>query len=539
MWSDIPTAERFHRIALAHPQRPAVIAPDGEITYAELDLRTDQIAAGLHDLGLTPGEPVLFQLDNALSSIVAWYGTLKAGLIPVATLAAHRQHEINAISARVGAVAHIVDGASTKFDFVDFALAQAASSPTMRHVLTTGRFMQSPHPVTSVELLGTAIEPGVARQTVERIQAGIDPEDIAVFQLSGGTTGTPKVIPRIHAEYWNNALFYSQRLERTEATRVAHLLPFIHNAGIVCAVHAAHAVGGCLVLPPAHPAAALDFMVQAKVTDFLLVAAFADAMKTDAAEALLNGLDTIVWAGSKLPAWVHDTAARHDVWIGQLFGMAEGFFTTSRRDSPTQARQTCVGDPLTPSDELRIFKVGSTIEAPTGEIGEIACRGPYTIRGYFDADEHNRGAFTSDGFYRTGDLGRIVHFDTPHLSIEGRIKDVISRGGEKINAEEVELLLLQNDAIADAAVVAMPDERLGERACAYLVATTTSVDLSVIQQHLDRLGVAKYKWPERLVWVDSIPRTNVTKVDKVFLRQNISRIIDRETRISGSVDNPG
>jgi 2,3-dihydroxybenzoate-AMP ligase len=534
MWSDIPTAERFHRVASKYPKRPAVIAPDGQMSYEELDIRTDQIAAGLHNLGLTAGEPVLFQLENALSSILAWYATLKAGLIPVATLAAHRQHEIGTISTRVGAVAHIVNSTSTKFDFVDFASTHATSSPTMRLVLTTGRSAPASDPVVSLDALGAEIDPASARQTVKRIQSGIAPEDIAVFQLSGGTTGTPKVIPRIHAEYWNNALFYSQRLARTEAARVAHVLPFIHNAGIVCAVHGAHSVGGCLVLPPTTPDSALDFMISAGVTDFLLVTAYAKILQNDAAEVFLNNLDTLIFAGSKLPEWIFDTATRRDVWVGQLFGMAEGFFATSHRHSPPQARQLCVGSPLTSSDELRILNPSNEDDVPEGETGEVACRGPYTIRGYFDADEHNRGAFTSDGFYRTGDLGRILRFDCAYLSIEGRIKDVVSRGGEKINAEEVELLLLQHEAIADAAIVAMPDQRLGERACAYLVAAAAPVDLSVIQQHFQWLGVAKFKWPERIEWVETIPRTHVSKIDKAFLRKDIARIIETERRVSNS-----
>ncbi|MBF6370840.1 AMP-binding protein, partial [Nocardia puris] len=127
------------------------------------------------------------------------------------------------------------------------------------------------------------------------------------------------------------------------------------------------------------------------------------------------------------------------------------------------ARATTVGTPIAPDDEVRILEPGADTELPDGTVGELCCRGPYTIPGYFDAPEHNRSAFTPDGFYRTGDLARIVVIDgVRYVSIEGRIKDLINRGGEKINAEEVELLLVRHPNVANAAVVAMPDPRLGE-----------------------------------------------------------------------------
>src|SRR5439155_16512668 len=139
-------------------------------------------------------------------------------------------------------------------------------------------------------------------------------------------------------------------------------------------------------------------------------------------------------------------------------------------DSPREVRATVVGAPMCPVDEVRIYEPGTEQEVPFGAIGELCCRGPYTVRGYFDAVDHNATTFTADGFYRTGDLAQAHAIEgTTYYSIEGRIKDLINRGGEKINAGEVELLLLKHDAIAAAAVVAMPDERLGERACAVLV----------------------------------------------------------------------
>jgi len=199
--------------------------------------------------------------------------------------------------------------------------------------------------------------------------------------------------------------------------------------------------------------------------------------------------------------------------------MGEGFFALTPADAPREARLLTVGVPLSELDEFRILEPGGERQLPDGETGELCCRGPYTIPGYLDSARHNAVAFTPDGFYRTGDLASVLTFDgRRYLSIDGRLKDVISRGGEKVNAEEVEGLLLRHPAITEAAVVAMPDPRLGERACAFVVARDEPVTLDDVRVHLAALGVAKFKWPERLERMDRLPRSNVGKVDKRSLR---------------------
>ncbi len=539
-WRREPLGRSFHDIATRFPDRPAVITAHAAMTYAELDTRTDQVAAGLIGLGLEAGDPVIFQLTNRLDTVVAWYGCVKAGLIPVATLAAHRRHEISDISRKIGAVAHIVE-AGGSFDLIGFALGHAVGHPTMRHVITVGAPAQEASSVTGIgggaapsesrlESLGTDVGDAVARQLVEQIERHMTPTDVVAFQLSGGTTGTPKVIPRLHGEYWNNALWYAQRLGWTEDTRVAHLIPIIHNAGISCGLHAAHSVGACLVLATADARSAFALMDRIRATDVLIGHGHYQALELPEFDRARVHLRTVVLSGAKVGA---ELFARADSGDGrravQLFGMSEGLFTVTPRDAPARARQTTVGTPIADDDEIRILEPGSETTVPDEQIGELCCRGPYTIRGYFDAADHNAIAFTSDGFYRTGDLAKMTVIDgVRYLSIEGRIKDVINRGGEKVNAGEIELLLVRHPAVATAAVVAMPDVRLGEKTCAYLVPNDDEqLTLRDIQEHLAGLGVAKFKWPERIEWLPELPQTNVGKVDKKRLRRDI------ETKVIG------
>lgn len=515
LWGTRTIADELHLIALAHPDRDAVVALDGRVTFRELDERTDLLAAGLAGLGLVPGDPVLFQATNRLGTVLAWYGVLKAGLVPVCTLAAHRAHEIGEVSRRVGAVAHLVETGG--FDLVGFAAEQGRDHPTLRHVLVLG---DDPRGV-SVERLGRDLDPGTARKTVEEIQAGIGPDDVAVFQLSGGTTGVPKVIPRLHAEYWYNALAYAGSWGWTPETRVAHLIPIVHNAGIVCALHGAHSVGACLVLGTADLDRSLPLLAREQATHVLLGHGHFGAVGHPAFAAAAASLTQVVLSGTKVPPALFDDLERRGLWSGQLFGMGEGLFLTTRPGAPRLARATTVGTPLSEVDEVRVLEPGAGEEVPDGEVGELCCRGPYTLRGYFDAAEHNARAFTADGFYRTGDLASVRVIDgVRYVAIEGRLKDVINRGGEKINAEEIELLLLRHPRVTAAAVVAMPDPRLGERTCAFV--TGGPLDLPEVQRHFAEHGVAKFKWPERVEVVPELPRTVVGKLDKKRLQAEIA-----------------
>lgn len=359
--------------AQAHPDRTAVVALDGGLTYRELDERTDALAAGLVGLGLVPGDPVLFQVTNRLEAIVAWYGVLKAGLIPVCTLAAHRGHEIGEISRRVGAVAHLVDDASHRFDIVGFAVEQQHDHPTLRHVLVLGTDDRG----VTLESLAAGIDPETAREAVEQAQQATGPDEVAVFQLSGGTTGVPKVIPRLHAEYWYNAAQYARSWGWGPDSRIAHLIPIIHNAGIVCALHAAHSVGALLILAVPDLHASLPLLTEHGVTHILLGQSHYAGFDSPGFAAAARTLKEVVLSGAKVPPPIFDALERRGLWSGQLFGMGEGLLATTRPGAPRHARATTVGTRISPLDEVRVLEPGTEDELPDGQVGELCCRGPY------------------------------------------------------------------------------------------------------------------------------------------------------------------
>jgi 2,3-dihydroxybenzoate-AMP ligase len=210
--------------------------------------------------------------------------------------------------------------------------------------------------------------------------------------------------------------------------------------------------------------------------------------------------------------------------------MAEGLLNLTRPgDSLDVARET-QGRPISPADEIRIVDDAGR-DVAVGQPGELLARGPYTIRGYYKAEEHNCAAFTSDGFYRTGDIVRL--HPSGNLVVEGRRKDLINRGGEKISAEEIENLILSHESVHMAAVVAMPDPVMGEKACAFVILKRNrSLTLEQLSAFLVGKKIARFKVPERLEVVEAFPLTSVGKVSKQHLRADITaRLNNNKTSI--------
>ena len=227
-----------------HAARVAIATDQRSWTYAELDAESDLIAAALSGLGLERGDRVLFQIGNVPEVFLALYGCWKAGLVPVCTLASHREHEITAIARLTDARAHLVQGDLDGYDLVPFALGIQAGCPGIRHVLT---IRQSRHPgATALDALAAREQPATARAAIQRV--AVHPLDVAAFQLSGGTTGTPKVIPRLHADYLYNVRACAEWMRFDSSTVCYWPFPAMHNAAMACFNTPTHLVGGTVVV---------------------------------------------------------------------------------------------------------------------------------------------------------------------------------------------------------------------------------------------------------------------------------------------------
>jgi len=214
------------------------------------------------------------------------------------------------------------------------------------------------------------------------------------------------------------------------------------------------------------------------------------------------------------------------VTVQENFGMSEGMLFFVRLDDPEDVRMETCGRPLSPDDEVKLVDEEGREVAP-GEVGELTCRGPYTLRGYFGVPEYNARQFTSDGFYRSGDLMRL--HPSGNYVVEGRKKDLINRGGEKISAEEIENLILAHPAVQNIACVPMPDPNLGEKMCACVIPKKgRSLSLAELVDFLKEKEIAKFKLPERLEILPDFPVSTFGKVSKKTLVEMVAAKLERE-----------
>lgn len=507
-----------------YAERTALVGPEGALTFGELDEQSDRFAAGLMALGLEPLDRVIFQLVNSNELVIALLACWKANLIPVCTLAAHREREIGYLAQHSGAKAHFI-GVEEGFDFVNFAARLQSRLPSMQHTVVVRG--EAPSDLPSMASMIAHQDPEDAAARVAAIER--DPYQVCVFQLSGGTTNVPKIIPRFANEYLYNIERSIVHNEFTQDDVALLPLQIIHNASMCAFLPAIMLVGGVnVILPNMDPVSLVMGMMEYKPTVFALNAGAVGKIRD------LGLIDSLDLDRARLIISQNSARQIEDV-LGKkavhIFGMTEGVVAFGRPDYPREARIATVGQPISVHDEIKIVKPGTVDEVPDGETGEMICRGPCTIFGYYDAEERNAEAFTPDGFYRSGDLmaARVIDGER-YFSFEGRIKDVIDRGGEKINCEEVEHAVRTHPGIYDVAIVAMPDPGLGERACAYVIpaGTETVPTVGDLMSFLLSEGLAKFKAPERIEIIDEFPQTSANKLDKPTLKTMIAEKLAAE-----------
>ncbi len=519
-WRGQTFCELLDMWAAQHGPRTAVADSHVRWSYANLRDEAHRVARVLHRLGICPGDRVVLQLPNRAEFLSVMFGLFRLGALPVFALPAHRQREIAHFCRHAEAVAYITADRIAGFDHRTLAVAALAEAPTLRHVLILGE----PGPYLALDTLPEA--PG------STLPAPPAASEVAFLQLSGGSTGTPKLIPRTHDDYAFSVRESARLCGLGPASVYLCVLPAAHNFALSSpGTLGTLAVGGTVVLSAsAAPETAFSVIARERVTVTALVPPLVPvwlaAARTRRDE--LATLELVQVGGARFDATL---ARRVQPELGaalqQVFGMAEGLVNYTRLDDPPQTVATTQGRPISPDDELLIVDDDDR-PVPDGDVGHLLTRGPYTIRGYYRAEAHNARAFTPEGFYRTGDLVRRT--PSGHLVVEGRAKDQVNRGGEKVPAEEVEHLLLAHPAVVDAAVVAMPDAHLGERSCAFVVCRDGGLRPLALQQFVRAQGVAAFKVPDRIEFVAVLPKTPVGKIDKQQLRARIAAQLTDTTR---------
>lgn len=487
----------------------AVVDCNTSWTYSELYDASNNLAQGLLKQGIKKGDNVLVQLPNSVYFVQLCFALFIVGARPILLLPAHREKDILNISSLVEPVAMVIPNATYGTDYQQIAENIAHSCETLNFIITdtdTEKYV-------SIERLERE-----ARMNVNGYMAHqADYRDIALFLLSGGTTGVPKVIPKLHTAYLYNAEAAATHCHVTEDSVYLAVLSIAHDYPLCSpGVLGTLAKGGKVVL--GHSSTfeeALDWIQNERVTFTSLVPVIADLWIEALAyekNADLSSIQYILCGAAKLEKGLAmQLIEKFECQIIQGYGLGEGITCfTSPKDS-LETILTCQGKPISTGDEIRIVNAKGE-NVPTGEAGELIQRGPYTFLGYYRAPELNVNSFTEDGYFRTGDKARLTK--EGDIQILGRIKEQINRAGENVIPSEVESYIREYGSIREVVVAGVPDEELGERTCAFLVANGEKISLGTLREFLIADGVAQYKLPDQLIYVDSIPYINVGKPDK-------------------------
>ena len=533
-WLDKSLATEFAAVFTRFAERVALIDGERHFTYADVDRQSDNLALNLIALGFKPLDRVVLQLPNVAEFVVLYFALQKIGAIPIAALATHRYNEVSQFVDIAQAVACVYPERQSDFAFGPMIARVAEASPCLKFRIVLGP--AGPGELSLSELIDRPAT--LPKSALSGFAA--DPEDPCIFQLSGGTTGVPKLIPRTHNDYAYNSKTAAQVCGVTGDSVLLLILPIAHNLPLACpGVQGFYFNGGAVVLSQStRPEEVFRLVERHGVTHIKVVPALLIRLinSETVTQFDTSSIRYIQSGGQRLQPEVRIRTKEliPSVFVQENFGMSEGLLMFVRPEDPEDERLETVGSPICPDDEVRLIDDDGN-DVPFGEVGEMCARGPYTLRGYYGAPEHNATVFTSDGFYCSGDLMR--QNKAGNYMVEGRKKDLINRGGEKISAEEIENLILQHPSVQNVACVAMPDPDMGERMCACVILRTgKTLTLGDLLAFLATKEIAKFKLPERLEIMSDFPLSTFGKVSKKTLVETVSAKIaqEREPARAGS-----
>jgi 2,3-dihydroxybenzoate-AMP ligase len=496
---------------------------DGDVvyTYAELDRVSTNLALNLLDLGLRPQDRVVPTLPNVHEFVVLYFALQKIGCIPIAALVTHRYAEISQFVQLSGATTCVYPDTSGDFAFAPVITRVQAENPSVRFRIVLGQAQAGE--VSLRDLISRPATLPASRLT----DIHIDPTDPCIFQLSGGTTGIPKLIPRTNNDYAYNSKAAAAVTEIKGDSVLLLVLPIAHNLPLACPGIQGFMFHGAKVVLHGNtkPVEMFALIEKHKVTHLKVVPALLIRLINDPAvdNFVLSSLKLIQSGGQRMQPEVRakTRALIPGVFVQENFGMSEGTLMFVRATDPEEVKLETCGRPVCPDDEVLLLDDEGR-EVPDGEVGEFTVRGPYTLRGYFGVPEYNARQFTPDGFYRSGDLMR--KHPSGNYIVEGRKKDLINRGGEKISAEEVENLILMHPAVQNVACVPMPDPNMGEKMCAFVILKPgQKLHLKELVGFLLSKEIAKFKLPERLEVLADFPVSTFGKVSKKALGELVAR----------------
>ncbi len=499
-WRSITYGDLIKELVEKYGDRVAAIGEEEEITYEQLDKMSDNLLGYLLEQGLKKGDIVIMQIPNSLEMLVSLFALYKGGIVPVMTLPAHGVYEIGAICDLSEAKGYLCMDTFCHRGCEQVAKEVAKSHSSLKTLMFGADITREMH---EMRKLSDYEKPTY--------------KDMAMLLLSGGTTGIPKMIPRTHGDYIYDNIVIGERCELSKKDVFLSVLPASHNftlgnPGILGTLY----YGGTVVMTDTvSPMEIFENVETYQVTYTAMVPAVLGMCinyRMEDQEEDISSLRFVMTGGAMLPKEIEDKA--EDVLgctLLQIYGTAEGLNTCYRPSDRLTKDSGKQGIPISPYDEILILDEDGNV-LPPGKKGAMVTKGPYTISGYYKNPTANETAFTSDGYYKTGDLA--VLNERYELTLMGRCVEQINKGGEKIMPSELENCIRKSNVIKDCSVVGIPDQELGNLVLAAVITEDGEISLKEMQEFLKQQGVAKYKWPDKVLTMKTFPLTAVGKVDK-------------------------
>jgi cyclohexanecarboxylate-CoA ligase len=514
-WTDETLLDRLRANTARDADRELIVDHERRFAGAHVRAHAQRVAVALRAEGIGPGAVVAYQLPNWWESVALAWGILTVGAIASPLTPTLRHSEVGFVLAATKAKLAVVPREFRGFDHAQMLRDLEFAGPTW--IARDGELDE--------------ILAGHDTPTAEPVPATVD--DAALILWTSGTTSQPKGVVHTHQSLREEADSLGGAHAFTRADRQLLPMPMTHVAGFTYGVLMPLCLGVPAVLMDMwEPGAALDIVARERISVMISTPVFVRSMidHPDFATADTSSVRLLSLGGAGVaPATVREGAARfggpNGCWCKRTYGSTEHpTLTTGRLGDDPELQATNDGALIGPA-ELRIVDPATGADVVTGAPGELWARGPEMFSGYLDA-ELDATAFAAGGWFRTGDLATNT---SGYLTIVDRLKDIVIRGGENISAAEVEHALLSHPAVADCAVVAMPDATMGERACAFVIPRGDEPPtLQALAAHVAAVGLASFKRPERLELRSELPRTPSGKVQKSPLRAEVAALVAAE-----------